>query len=143
MWVNSETADGITSDDSTHVTVVVKPAAALSIGSLVLSLPELLGLLFFILLATIGAEFIGWRRLYVFKKKVAQNVAKTEKHVHRGVTLLKQDLEDHVEDLRQQGGRRQLTDTEQTLLESLETDIADLERYIRKDLKSLRSEKEE
>ena len=141
VWVKSQTSDGAMSDESAHLSVRVLPPAALHIGSFVLTLPEFLGLLVLILLATIGAEFIGWRRLYVFKKKVHLDVAKTEKDLHRGVALLKEDLEAHVAELRDASATRKLTATEAQLLESLETDIVDLERYIRKDLGKLDKEK--
>ena len=61
--------------------------------------------------------------------------------MHRGVALLKEDLEAHVAELREANTTRKLTNTETQLLESLETDIVDLERYIRKDLGKLDKEK--
>ena len=141
VWVQSETADGTRSDDSPHLYVQVLAPAALRIGSFVLTLPQLLGLLALLLLATIAAEFIGWRRLYVFKKKVHTDTLKTGADLHRGVLLLKEDLEARIMELREANATRRLTNTEKQLLEGLENDSADLERYIRKDLGKLDKEK--
>ena len=138
VWVNSETTDGALSDDSTHLAVTITPAAVLRIGSFALTLPEFLALLLLLLIGTIGAEFIGWHRLDVFRKKMRIGITKTEKDLHHGVGLLKEELESHVEELKEESGRRRLTPTEELLLESLQTDILDLERFVRKDLDELK-----
>ena len=79
------------------------------------------------------------RRLRLFSERLEKGVLRSEKDFQKGLSLLNEDIKEHLEDLEKSSDARLRAEKEEEFKADVKNDIADLEKFARRDLEDLRA----
>lgn len=137
FWAEATDKRGAKSEKTPLFTVVIKQAAFLRIGSLVISYVTAI---ISILVIGFALFFLGWYLWYrfaLFKKKGRKEVRETEQALHKSFNFLRKSVRDHLKLLEQTKSKRELTETEEKITKQLKEDLDKAEESIAKELKDV------
>ena len=108
--------------------------ALFSIGSVSVSLVTVILALLVLVVLTLLVALVGWYRLFAYRNRFRASVDKTAADMHRGLLVLKSDIEKHVKAIEKARTKRELTEEEKEFSSEMKENMADFERYIDSDL---------
>lgn len=130
VWAVGVSAGGILSAPTQKMQIIVNEAPVLSAGPINLTLTEVLLILFLFSLGSFIAAALGWYKVYTYNYGHRHAVAKVKKDVHRALGVFKDDIKTHLDTLDHADTERKLGAAEAKLREDLDSNMADLEKYI-------------
>jgi hypothetical protein len=137
IWLVALSGTSSRSTDSTHIALDIAPSVFTQIGPFTItSLFIAIAVGVLILIQLIIALWSVYR-LRSFQRSLENGVIKSEKDMHKGFSLLKDDLEQHLKQLGQTRSGSARTLEAEKFKTDVEGDIADLERFAQQDLETL------
>lgn len=100
---------------------------------------SLLLVLFTLLLMLLLFLLYIWYMVRKLKQTMRAQIANLDSDVHKAFHLLRDDLRDHIETIEDARANRTLTKEEERFIEHFKNNISDAEKFIEKDMKSLKS----
>lgn len=100
---------------------------------------SLLLILFTLILMLLLFLLYIWYMVRKLKQTMRAQIANLDSDVHKAFHLLRDDLRDHIEIIEDARENRSLTKEEERFVEHFKHNISDAEKFIEKDMKSLKS----
>lgn len=124
--------DGAQSYRSNKVYVHINPERMYGMDSKML----LIGILLLLLLLLILLYFLVriYRKFDTLGKKIGKEVGDVEHSLSHGRTILEKDIAEKVAAIKKKRTNHTLSDTEKDLVATIQTDLHDLEQYLRKEI---------
>ena len=79
----------------------------------------------------------GWRKFFILRKKLKNEVHEAESAIHKAFDLLKEDIREQVKMLEKAHTKRQLTEEEEKILKKLKSHLDDTEKFIRNEIEDI------
>jgi hypothetical protein len=134
VWAEGVSAQGVLSEPTGTMSVVVGEESLLTVGSVSFTLTSLLLLVLLFSFAALVAAIVGWYKVYQYHKGRRSEVARIEKRMHRAFDVFKDGIEKHIDALDDAGSKRELTTAESKLKVEMKSNLLKLEKYIDEDL---------
>jgi len=98
---------------------------------------DIIGPIILLLLILILISVWIWQRTNLLKDRISKGVQRTEENLHKAFDLIHQDLRDQIELLSEAKTKRRLTLVERKIMKTLQTDLAEAEKFIKKDIENI------
>lgn len=108
--------------------------ALFSIGGVPVTLITVIIFLLVFVVLTLAVALVGWYRLFLYRNRFRGSIDKTAADMHRGLLVLKSDIEKHVRAIEKAKTKRDLTEEEEAFTVQMKENMADFEKYIDADL---------
>lgn len=85
----------------------------------------------------ISIFWFGWHKLSLLRKRIKKEVSEAETALHKAFNLLKEDIREQIEMLEKTRMKRKLTNEEEKIIEELNENLDDAEKFIRKEIEDI------
>ena len=140
FWAEATDKRGAKSEKSPLFAVVIKQAAFMRIGSLVISYLTAVISILVILFALFFLGWYLWYRFMLFKKKIGKEEREAEQALRQAFNFLRKSVREHLKSLEDAKSKRELTAVEEKIASELKKDLDDAEKFVRKEVEDIEKE---
>ena len=128
---------GAKSLPSEKITITVTSPTLFRIKSWATNLLAVIMPLIALVVLFLFTVWYGWRKFFILRKKLKNEVHEAESAIHKAFDLLKEDIREQVKMLEKAHTKRQLTEEEEKILKKLKSHLDDTEKFIRNEIEDI------